>query len=593
MKRSILFWGWALGLTMGATAQSQIILTYDIAQSHDDVAQSLADGSLRADELDLALGQTTAGSMDPGDQIIGLRFTGIQIPRHARVSAAYVQFTSSHPHGNADPFNVIITGESVSNALPFKVQPFHLSTRRETEPHVVWSDIDPWLTQSESGFAQRTPDIASLIEEIVTRSDWQPGNDLALMFRGTGARHAVSFEGAAEKGMLEQAPTLVVALSIDYHFQLQQGWDDAIENQQSGLMTTQGDTLPFGQDGSQALLTGIRFPNVAFPSEWGIHEATIQFTSAGVEPGPNLFRGDIAGLLAGHTEPFAAEGYNISKRPRTKKTTSWWHWEPWDSPGQSLALQRTPNMVRVINELIEQPAWQPGQAMAFVLTGTGTNTAVSYEGSVLEPPFGAAPELCIRLGTHQQVRVAMDTDDMEEYVDLGTMDEGSSDLELCTEAFYFPPVRDPQIIGVRFQQLNIPSGVLIGNAFIQFACDETEFNLEPFNITVRGIAEDNTETFAFVPYDVSSRPRTQAKVTWSDIPPWEVAQEAGPNQRTPNLRDLVQEIVDRPGWQAGNALGFIFTGTGSRSALTYEGSREQSKSHLAPTLHVTYIPNPN
>jgi hypothetical protein len=46
--------------------------------------------------------------------------------------------------------------------------------------------------------------------------------------------------------------------------------------------------------------------------------------------------------------------------------------------------------------------------------------------------------------------------------------------------------------------------------------------------------------------------------------------EAGPNQRTPDLAGIVQEITGRPGWVSGNSLVFVITGTGTRTASAYD-----------------------
>ena len=241
-----------------------------------------------------------------------------------------------------------------------------------------------------------------------------------------------------------------------------------------------------------------------------------------------------------------------------------------------------------MDEITSRPGWHPGQALAFVMSGgKGTRTAFAYEGS-MQDPLNAAPELTVSIGGHEMHRVALDTDDMEEYVGVGTMDEGSSDLEICVEEFPTPGLYRPQIVGIRFQEVAIPPRALILEAYIQFACDEPEINFEPFNITITGLNDANPETFTHDPGNVSSRPRTQAQVLWSDIPAWTVTKEAGPNQRTPNLRKLVQEIVDRPDWQPGNALGFIFTGTGSRSAISFEGGKINGLL-LVPTLSITYV----
>ena len=56
---------------------------------------------------------------------------------------------------------------------------------------------------------------------------------------------------------------------------------------------------------------------------------------------------------------------------------------------------------------------------------------------------------------------------------------------------------------------------------------------------------------------------------------------SGPEQQTPDLSAVVQEVVDRVGWANGNAMAFMMSGTGKRTAEAYQGGE--------PMLHVTYI----
>jgi hypothetical protein len=46
---------------------------------------------------------------------------------------------------------------------------------------------------------------------------------------------------------------------------------------------------------------------------------------------------------------------------------------------------------------------------------------------------------------------------------------------------------------------------------------------------------------------------------------------------------VIQEIVNRPGWTAGNSLVLIVTGTGERVAESFDGEAD-----AAPLLHVEY-----
>ncbi len=46
----------------------------------------------------------------------------------------------------------------------------------------------------------------------------------------------------------------------------------------------------------------------------------------------------------------------------------------------------------------------------------------------------------------------------------------------------------------------------------------------------------------------------------------------GANEASPDLTAICQEILDRPGWQPGNSMAFVFEGTGTRSAYSYDDS---------------------
>ena len=67
---------------------------------------------------------------------------------------------------------------------------------------------------------------------------------------------------------------------------------------------------------------------------------------------------------------------------------------------------------------------------------------------------------------------------------------------------------------------------------------------------------------------------------------WNTVGAAGPDQRTPNLASIVQEVVNRTGWTSGNALMVLTTGSGERAAESYNG-----ESAAAPLLHIEYVTN--
>ncbi|MBN1578182.1 MAG: metallophosphoesterase [Chitinispirillaceae bacterium] len=184
------------------------------------------------------------------------------------------------------------------------------------------------------------------------------------------------------------------------------------------------------------------------------------------------------------------------------------------------------------------------------------------------------------------VRVASDNDDAEEdlsgegsYSDIGDIDLTSSDLELGRDDQL---IRD-QLVAVRFIGCNIPNNSTIISAYIQFTCDET--GSDPTSVVIHGEAADNAAIYTSTAYDISSRAVTAESVAWN-IPAWNTPDVATENERTPNLSTVVQEIVSRAGFSESSAIAFIISGTGRRTAESYDGAAAN-----APMLHVEYAIN--
>ena len=168
------------------------------------------------------------------------------------------------------------------------------------------------------------------------------------------------------------------------------------------------------------------------------------------------------------------------------------------------------------------------------------------------------------------IRLACATDDAEERLDTGAVSLGSSDLEF---------VRDTanQLVGMRFIGMDIPYAAVIENAWLEFTTDET--GSEPTALTIQGQAADNAATFTSATGNISGRPRTAAAVNWTPGP-WD---RVGAMHQSADFAAPIQEIVDRPGWQSGNALALLVSGSGRRVAVSYDG-----RSTDAPLLRVAW-----
>ncbi|WP_299113639.1 fibronectin type III domain-containing protein [uncultured Winogradskyella sp.] len=157
--------------------------------------------------------------------------------------------------------------------------------------------------------------------------------------------------------------------------------------------------------------------------------------------------------------------------------------------------------------------------------------------------------------------VSASSDDAEEDILTGTVDVASSDLELVFDG-------GDQIIGVRFDDIAIPKSATILRAYVQFSVDERDTPQTPTSLTVHGELSPNSLTFSSV-NNISSRTLTTNSTSWNDIPEWGTVGNAGFYQRTPDLTDIVTEIIAQPGWAFENAVTFIISGSGERIANSY------------------------
>lgn len=95
----------------------------------------------------------------------------------------------------------------------------------------------------------------------------------------------------------------------------------------------------------------------------------------------------IAGENSVDTPEFLSETKNISLRPRTSTRVEWTSVSAWNGAGE---VHRTPDVTAILQEIIDNPLWQSGNSMAFVIDGTGQRSARAYDHGA-----AAAPKLVI------------------------------------------------------------------------------------------------------------------------------------------------------------------------------------------------------
>ncbi|MHC4596872.1 MAG: LamG domain-containing protein, partial [Planctomycetota bacterium] len=141
-----------------------------------------------------------------------------------------------------------------------------------------------------------------------------------------------------------------------------------------------------------------------------------------------------------------------------------------------------------------------------------------------------------------------------------------------------------------YTDIAIPKGATITAASVQFQVDEDKDGTLPVNLVIEGELAADAAGFTSDAYSVTSRPRTTALVQWS-VPNWTTVGDRGPDQATPDIAAVIQEIVNQDGWASGNSLVLIIS---DDPANPSSGIRcaEAGPGDDAALLHIEYTEAP-
>ena len=543
-----------------------------VTASADDAEQG-ASGGVDVDSSDLEI---VADGTDV--QTVGLRFSGIAIPPGAPIVAAWIQFQADEV-STVTPTTLTIHGEASANAAPFTSGTNNVGARPRTTAAVGWTP-PAWNLVGEAGFAQRTPDLSTVVQQIVSGGGWLSGNAMAFVITGSGSRVAEAYDGS-----VAGAPLLHVVFegaAGNLAPVVSAGPDRTVSLLQAASLdgTVTDDNLPSGT--LTTTWSKVSGPGTVSFANASAVDTTATFSASGsyvlrlsAFDGERTTQDEMAVTVLGNVAP------NVSAGPDRTVTL-----------GQAAALDGTvtddglpsgtltttwskvsgPGTVGFANASAVDTTASFSAFGSYVLRLTASDGQLSAQDdmavNVLDPN---APGVIDR-------RITVGSDDAEQRLSNGAVALTSGDLNLAVDG------TRAQLVGLRFPNLPIPAGATIQNAWLQFMTDEVDSSTVTPNLTIQIEATANPGTFTAASNNLGSRPRSGTSVAWSP-PGWLLVREAGAAQRTPNLAALVREAVTRSGWVPGNAIVFFVSGTGERTAESFEG-----RASGAALLHVEYGP---
>ncbi len=218
-KKLIFLTAFVLVLVLAGTnaAFGGFSLDVRVAATNDDAEETVVGGGMSRGSSDLELGYE--GAFDPGNlQIIGVRFTGVSIPKGVAIKKAWVQFAADDINNDyhLPPVSLIVEGELSPDPVDFSSGNPNISSRATTTASEVW-DIPLWGVVRAAGPDERTADISSIIQEIIDQDGWAAGNAMVVLFRDNpdnpsqGCRESEAFDGDSSL-----APLLHIEYVVKY-----------------------------------------------------------------------------------------------------------------------------------------------------------------------------------------------------------------------------------------------------------------------------------------------------------------------------------------------------------------------------------------
>ncbi len=220
------------------------------------------------------------------------------------------------------------------------------------------------------------------------------------------------------------------------------------------------------------------------------------------------------------------------------------------------------------NNVFQIPAnlsiWNPSNGSVVTITQNGTTNP--------DPTEQRTVTMTITTGN----------DDVEEDK-YGEIYTNSSDLEFVYDSYNNDSY---QVIGLRFTQVAVPKNATITSAYLQFTADESNRTATQLEIALQN--SSNSPSFSTA-NNVSGRSVFSSKVIWR--PDAWTRNQSGNAQQSPDLKNMVQRLVNKRNWTSGNSASFAIRGKGNsltntaakRVADSYEGGANK-----AARLIITY-----
>lgn len=375
-----------------------------VASSSDDATEA-ANGAVSVTDQQLTLMRIPG--IPTGASWVGVRFPDLQIPQGATITDARVAFTST---GDYDEYtNLTIYAENSDDAQPYTDSFNSISSRTRTNTNVTWNNIPKWYDDNTF----ESPNLSTLVQQIVNKTDWCGGNAMGLVLAGSGARLASSHDNGSADGPVLKVEYKLKDISATggcstttVISKVSQGKDDAMQRETSnswrnGLMYRDYSDLIIRKHPtySNGYETGILFRDVAVPKDAEIVEANLIATIGKSRFNSGSLSVKMALEKSGNASAIGTNRFNISNRSTVSPSVTWS-----DVSSVSGSNVLSPSLTDMAQEIVNRADWEEDNDMMLMLepgNGGGQRSFKSYNNSQANSP-------ALKITFKSQIRTAAD-----------------------------------------------------------------------------------------------------------------------------------------------------------------------------------------
>ncbi len=232
--------------------------------------------------------------------------------------------------------------------------------------------------------------------------------------------------------------TITEITSLSFSGQVNSGADDVEELSTDGSIDVNSSDLDLLEDSPDVFSAiGIRMTNITVPQGATVTNAYLEFVADEAQSVATSMT--ISAEATGNALTIPTTAYALTSKTKTNATISWANLPAWTIGN----TYQSADISSVVQELINRGDWASGNAMTFLIEGTGTRTAESFDGT-------AAPKL---------------------FIDYEIINGTSTDVSLC----------DTAVVAINIASVNdAPTAV-----------NDTDTTMEDTPFTGNAIANDN------------------------------------------------------------------------------------------------------